>query len=78
MTDFGAVLKGWAALDEDALGRPWSWRGPKLDVRFALYRTLEEAQETLAGVSARSHPESRRILAMAQRAFGDLRGLLAG
>jgi len=29
-------------------------------------------------VAARPHPESRRILALAQRAFGDLRGLLVG
>jgi hypothetical protein len=29
-------------------------------------------------VSAAEHPESRRILALAQRAFGELRGLLAG
>src|SRR5438093_661705 len=49
-----------------------------LDVRYALYRTLEEAQEAHARVAAGSHPESRRILALAQRAFGDLRGLLIG
>ena len=78
MIDFDAALRGFAALDDEALGRPWSWRDKRMDVRFALYRTLEDAQEVHARVSAASHAESRRILAMAQRAFGDLRGLLTG
>ncbi|MBI1847240.1 MAG: DinB family protein, partial [Candidatus Rokubacteria bacterium] len=78
MTDFDAALTGFAALDEEALGRPWSWRDGRLDVRYALYRTLEDAQEAYVRVSAGIHPESRRILALAQRAFGDLRSLLLG
>jgi hypothetical protein len=49
-----------------------------MDVRYALYRTLEDAKEAHVIVSARPHPESRRILSLAQRAFGDLRGLLIG
>ena len=49
-----------------------------MSARFALYRTLEDAQEVHVPLAARPHPESRRILALAQRAFGDLRGLLAG
>src|SRR5947209_3684219 len=49
-----------------------------MDVRYALYRTLEEAQEVYVRVSAGAHPESCRILALAQHAFGGLRGLLAG
>src|SRR2546427_9982197 len=65
-------------LDEGALGRPWTWRGRQMDVRYALYRTLEDAQEAHVRVSAGRHPESRRIIALAQRAFGDLRGLLIG
>jgi hypothetical protein len=78
MSDFDAALRGFAALDDEALGRPWSWRDKPMDVRFALYRTLEDAQEAHAHASAGQHPESRRILALAQRAFGDLRGLLTG
>src|SRR5207245_5061611 len=73
-----AVLTDWAMLDEEALGRPWSWRGRPLDVREALYLTLEDVQEAHARASAGQLPESRRILALAQRAFGDLRGLLIG
>lgn len=78
MTDFDTALTGFAALDEEALSHPWSWREGKMDVRYALYRTLEDAQEVHVRVAAREHPESRRILALAQRAFGDLRGLLVG
>jgi uncharacterized damage-inducible protein DinB len=49
-----------------------------MDVRYALYRTLEDAQEVHVRVSAADHPESRRILALAQEAFGSLRALLVG
>jgi hypothetical protein len=78
MTDFDTALIGFAALDEEDLSRPWSWRDGRMDVRYALYRTLEDAQEAYVSVSAGTHPDSRRILALAQRAFGDLRGLLLG
>ena len=78
MTDFDGAIAGFAALDEEALSRPWLWRGGKLDVRNAMYWTLLDAQEVQARASAAAHPESQRILAQAQRAFGDLRGLLAG
>jgi DinB family protein len=78
MTDFDAALETAAALDEVALARPWLYRDRPTDVRYALYRTLEDAQEAHVRVAARPHPESRRILSLAQRAFGDLRGLLVG
>lgn len=73
-----AALARFAALDENAVGKPWPYLGKPMDVRYALYRTIEDAQEALVGVAARPHPESRRILALAQRAFGDMRGLLIG
>jgi hypothetical protein len=78
MADYDSALAGFAALDEDTLGRSWMWHDGKMDVRHALYRTLEDAQEVAIPLAARQHPESRRILALAQRAFGDLRGLLTG
>jgi len=78
MIDFDAALAGFAALDEDALAQPWRWREGTLNVREALYRSLEDAQEACVSAAAGPHPESRRILAIAQRAFGDLRGLLTG
>ena len=78
MTEFDAALSSFAALDEEALGQPWSFRGQPMDVRYALYRTIEDAQEAHVRVVGRPVPESRRILSFAQRAFGDLRGLLVG
>jgi hypothetical protein len=78
MIDLDASLERAAALDEAALARPWLYRDRPMDVRYALYRTLEDAQEAHVRVAARPHPESRRILSLAQRALGDLRGLLAG
>lgn len=78
ITDVNAALERFAALDEKELSGPWQFRGKPMDVRYALYRTLEDAQEALVRLAALSHPESRRILALAQRAFGDLRGLLIG
>jgi DinB superfamily len=78
VSDYDAALARCGTLDEDALARPWSFRGRQMDVRYALYRTLEDAQEVQVRVAAGDHPESRRILALAQRAFGDLRGLLIG
>jgi hypothetical protein len=76
--DAADVFAGFAALDETELSRPWSWRGATVDVRYALYRALEEAQEASVLAAAEPHAESRRILACAQRAFGDLQGLLTG
>jgi hypothetical protein len=75
MADFEATVASVAELDE---ARPWVWRSGTLNVRESLYRTVEDAQAALVTVAADSHPESRRILALAQRAFGDLRGLLIG
>ncbi len=73
-----AALARFAALDETELGRPWPFRDKPADVRYAIYRTLEDAQESYVRLAAQPHPEARRILALAQRAFGDLHGLLVG
>jgi hypothetical protein len=78
MTDVDAALAGFANLDEAALGQPWVYREKPMDVRYALYRTIEDAQEAHVILAARPHPESRRILAFCQRAFGSLRGLVIG
>ena len=78
MAGFEEIVRGFAELDHEALSRPWPWRAGTIDVRYALYRALEEAQEAYVQAAAGPHPESRRILALAQRALGDLRGLLAG
>jgi DinB superfamily len=78
VSDFNAALARCGMLDEDVLSRPWPFRGRQMDVRYALFRTLEEAQEAHVRVSAEAHQESRRILALADHAFGGLRALLAG
>ena len=78
MAEIDAALLRFAALDEKELAQPWLYRDKPMDVRYALYRTIEESQEAHVSAAARSHPESRRILSLAQRAFGDLRGLLIG
>lgn len=77
-TEVDAALERFAALDEKELSQPWLYLGKPMDVRYALYRTIEDAQESLVSAAARSHPEPRRILSLAQRAYGDLRGLLIG
>jgi hypothetical protein len=78
MSDFDIAFAGFAALDEGELAAPWSFRGQQMDVRYALFRTLEDAQDAHVRAVSAAMPESRRILSLAQRAFGDLRGLLAG
>lgn len=76
--DFDTALERAAALDEPALAQKWMYRDKAMDVRYALFRTLEDAQEVLVRVVAQPHPEGRRILSLAQRAFGELRAVLAG
>jgi hypothetical protein len=77
-TVFDQVLGMYAALPDERMGQTWTWRegGPALQVRDALYRSLEEEQAAASVAGAGT--EAVRILALAQRAFGDLRGLLAG
>lgn len=74
---FDASLARLAPLSDAQLARElWSFRG-KLWDGYALYHALEEEQR--AAVAAPSAAtESARILDLAQSAFGDLRGLLAG
>src|SRR5262249_5322412 len=76
--DFDATLETAAALDEIALARPFTYRDKTMDVRYALFRTLEDAQEAYVRIVAEAPRASRRIMALAQRAFGDLRGLMIG
>jgi hypothetical protein len=78
VTPVDAALVGFAGLDAVALERSWSFRAKPMSVRYALYRTLEDAQAALVEIAARPHAESRRILVLAQQAFGDLRGLVLG
>jgi uncharacterized damage-inducible protein DinB len=77
---FVAAMARLAALPDSRCSEPWVWPGHSgwpLQVRDALYRSLEEELE---GVAAHAAPatEAARLLAVGQRAWGELRGLLVG
>ena len=75
---FDAALARLAMLSDAELGREgWTFRGSPTDVGYALYHALEEEQRALIA-APRAPTESARILGLAQGAFGELRGLLAG
>ena len=69
-------LARFASLSDDACARPWMWRGKDLEVRDAMYRSLEDEQE--AAATSRPGGEGAAVLTLAQSAYGDLRGLLVG
>jgi uncharacterized damage-inducible protein DinB len=69
-----------AAIPDSRCSDPWEWPGHTgfpLQVRDALYRSLEEELEAVAA-QASPAAESARLLAVGQRAWGELRGLLVG
>lgn len=74
---FDASLARLASLSDAELARErWSFRGKQWG-GYALYHALEEEQRAV--LAAPSAPtDAARILDLAQSAFGDLRGLLAG
>jgi uncharacterized damage-inducible protein DinB len=77
---FVAAMTKLAGLSERRCSEPWEWPGHSgwpLQVRDALYRSLEEE---LAAVAAQAAPtsEAGRLLTVGQRAWGELRGLLVG
>ena len=75
---FDASLARLAVLSDAELRREaWTFRGSPADLGYALYHALEEEQRAVIA-SPRPATESARILGLAQSAFGDLRGLLAG
>jgi hypothetical protein len=76
MGSFEEALRKYSQLGDERLAEAWTWRegGPRHTVREALYRSLDEEQS--AAAEALPQTEAFTILSMAQRAFGDLRGLL--
>jgi DinB family protein len=77
---FVAAMARLAQLPDHRCSEPWEWSGHSgwpLQVRDALYRSLEEE---LGAVAAQSAPgsEAARLLAVGQRAWGELRGLILG
>ena len=73
---FEIALRRLARLRDDELERPWAWpgKGPA-DIRNAFFFALMEEQAALVSAATPTN-EADRILVLAQRAFGDLRGLL--
>jgi hypothetical protein len=78
MTTFDQVLARFSSLADERLTDGWTWRddGPRLTIRHALYRSLDEEQA--AAAVAIPQTEATATLSLAQHAFGDLRGLLTG
>ena len=73
---FEESLRALAALTDTQLERPWQWPGKgAADQRNAFFYLLMEEQSALVAAATPTN-EADRILALAQRAFGDLRGLL--
>jgi uncharacterized damage-inducible protein DinB len=73
---FEAALRRLAKLRDADLERTWTWPGKgRADLRNAFFFLLMEEQAALVTAATPTN-ESDRILALAQRAFGDLRGLL--
>ena len=72
-------LPSLARLPDARCGLGWRWdrpgEGELLDVRDGLYRCLEEELQAAAELGEMSEPA--RLLAGAQEAFGELRGILA-
>lgn len=76
-------MRAYALLDDAALDATWSWRGGTLQLRDALYRSLGDELDALVAARARwerdpATTDAERILALADRAMGGLRGLLVG
>jgi len=73
---FDGALRRLARLSDTDLERAWTWPGKGLaDLRNAFFFLLMEEQDALVSASTPTN-EADRILVLAQRAFGDLRGLL--
>jgi hypothetical protein len=74
---FDDSLARLAPLSDPDLARElWSFRGKQWD-GYVLYHALEEEQRAVIAAPLAA-TESARILDLAQSAFGDLRGLVAG
>jgi hypothetical protein len=78
------ALADFTAVPDDALERPWPWRGGEADVRYGFYRCYELLEETRARVrpllaaALTKEPPARALVASATVARWELHGLLAG
>jgi len=75
---FDESLARLVVLADADLARPgWTFRGKELELGYLLYHALEEEQRAVIDAPPAA-TEAARILTLAQSAFGELRGLLAG
>jgi hypothetical protein len=81
MGSFGEIMSGMAVLSDDQMSRPWYWRpdgDEDLGIRDAYHRSLEYENAQATSVMSKGLGEVAAALSLAQRAAGDLCGLLAG
>jgi len=80
VSGFVQLLGRLAVYSDAEMAQPWEWpghTGAPLQVRDCHWRIVESEQAWLATVPAADR-EAAAIMELAQIAFGDLRGLLAG
>jgi hypothetical protein len=81
MADFAGTMTAMAMLSDEDMGRSWRWRsdGEDLGVRDGFHRTLEAELAQLVVIEAGGGwSEAVDAMALAQRALGQVLGLLAG
>src|SRR5258708_29931889 len=80
MSVFFDAMTRMALLTDPQMARPWKWRGDGevLEVRDAFHRSLEAEYAQATAVRDAPLEETSTAYLLAQRAAGDLCGLLAG
>jgi uncharacterized damage-inducible protein DinB len=81
MTDFAATMTAMATLSDDDMARSWPWRegGEDFGVRDGFHRGFEaETGQAAAIEAAGGWSQPVAAMAAAQRALGQVMGLLAG
>jgi hypothetical protein len=80
MSGFVDSMTRMAVLNDEQMAMPWKWRpeGEVLEIRDIFHRSLEAEHAQATAVAAIGSAETVAALVLAQRAAGDLCGLLAG
>jgi hypothetical protein len=80
MSSFADSMTRMAVLTDEQMALPWKWRsdGDVLEIRDAFHRTLEAENAQSTSMAAAALDETSAANMLAQRAAGDLCGLLAG
>ena len=80
MSSFTDSMRRMAVLTDAQMAMPWKWRtdGEVLEIRDAFHRSLEAENGQATSVAAAALDETTAANVLAQRAAGDLCGLLAG